>query len=77
MGLENGLPAMRASISGSEAIFLLCRGDHCPRAVTIASLSDSGCGMSTGWLQWHLREVRSFKIDHLSGNLVHLGDPYA
>ena len=67
MGLENGLLAMRASISGSEAIFLLSRADHCPRAMTIASLLDSGCGMSTGWLQWHLCEVRSFKIHHLSG----------
>jgi len=36
----------RASISGSEANFSLCRGDHWPRAATIASLLDSGCGLS-------------------------------
>ena len=37
-------------------------GDHWPRAVTIASSLDSGCGlMRTGWLQWHLCQVRSFK----------------
>jgi len=44
-GLENSLLAM-ATISGSEAIFLLCRGDHWPRAVTIASSLDSVCGLS-------------------------------
>ena len=46
MGLGNGLLAMRASITGSEAIFSLGSGDHWPRAVTIASLSDSWCGLS-------------------------------
>jgi len=45
MSLENGLVAMycTASISGSEAIFLLSRSNHWPRAVTIV---DSGCGLS-------------------------------
>ena len=37
---------VRAFISGREAIFSLCRGDHWPRAVTIASSLDSGCGLS-------------------------------
>ena len=41
----------RASISGSEAIFSLCRGDHWPRAVTIASSLDSGCGLSLECIQ--------------------------
>jgi len=27
-------------------IFLLCRGDHSPRGMTIASWLDSGCGLS-------------------------------
>ena len=45
MSLENGLVAMycTASISGSEAIFSLCRSDRWPRAVTVV---DSGCGLS-------------------------------
>ena len=46
-GLENGLLA----ISGCEAIFLLCRGDHWPRSVTIASSLDSGCGLSLECVQ--------------------------
>ena len=41
----------RASISGSEAIFSLCRGGHWPRAVTIASSLDSGCGLSLECVQ--------------------------
>ena len=41
----------RASISGSEAIFSLCRGDHWPRAVTIASSLDSWCGLSLECVQ--------------------------
>jgi len=41
----------RASISGSEAIFSLCRGDHWPRAVTIAGSLDSGCGLSLECIQ--------------------------
>jgi len=30
----------------TPAIFSLCRGDHWPRAVTIASSLDCGCGLS-------------------------------
>ena len=37
--------ACRASISGSEAIFLLCGVDHWPKAVTIASSLESGHGL--------------------------------
>ena len=44
----NGL---RASISGSEAIFLLGKGDHWPRALTIASSLDNGCGLSHEYTQ--------------------------
>jgi len=36
----------RASISASEALFSLCRGDHWPRAMTIESGLESGCGLS-------------------------------
>ena len=35
----------RASISGSEAIFVLCGVDHWPKAVTIASSLESGHGL--------------------------------
>ena len=34
-----------ASISGSEAIFLLYRGNRWPRAVSVASSLDSECGL--------------------------------
>ena len=50
-GLENGLLASRASVSCKEAIFSLCRGDHWPRTVTIASTLDSGCGLSLECVQ--------------------------
>ena len=54
----------RASISGSEAIFSLSRGGHWPRAVTIASSLDSGCGLSHECPQDGCNDtcqVRSFK----------------
>ena len=54
MGLENGLLAMyncRASVSGSEAIIPPRRGDHWPRAMTIKSSLESGCGLSHTFAQ--------------------------
>ena len=47
MGLENGLLA----ISGSEATFSLFRGNHWPRAMTIASSLDGGCDLSLECVQ--------------------------
>ena len=41
----------RASISDGEAIWLICKDDHWSRAVTIASLLDSGCGVSHEYAQ--------------------------
>ena len=38
-------------ISGSEAIFSLCRGNNWPTAVTIASSLDSRCGLSLECVQ--------------------------
>ena len=38
--------ACRPSISGIKTIVLLCRDDHWPRAVTVASSLDSGCDLS-------------------------------
>ena len=35
----------RASIYCSEALFFACMGDHWPRAVTIESSLESGCGL--------------------------------
>ena len=45
-GLRKQYSGCRASISGSEAIFSLCTGDHWPRHMTIASSLDSGCVLS-------------------------------
>ena len=78
-GLENGLLAMcRASIFGSEVIFLLCRGDHWPRAVTIASSLGSGCDLSHECAQDGCNGT-CVKLEASkptwSGNVVHLGDP--
>jgi len=59
-----------ASISSSGALFSLgSRGDHWPRKwMWLESW------ICTGWLQWHLCEVRSFEPTW-SGNMVHLRDP--
>ena len=40
------LALYRDSISGSESLFSLCRGNHWPRAVTIDILLESGHGLS-------------------------------
>ena len=55
----------------------LWRGNHWPRAVTIESLLESGCGLSQiwmGWLQWHCGKSEASKSTW-SGNMVRLGDP--
>ena len=47
MGIEMVFWSCRASISGSEALFLLyTRGNHWPRAMTIESSLESGCDLS-------------------------------
>ena len=42
MGLENSFRPCRASHFDSEALFLLCKGDHWSRAMTIESSLESG-----------------------------------
>ena len=55
-----------------KPIFLLCKGDHWPRAVTCKLVRQwvwFESWMCTGWLQWHLCQVRSFKT-HLKWKYV-------
>ena len=51
MGLGMIFWPCRATISGSEVLFSLCRDNHWPTAVTIKSLLESGSDLSHGSTQ--------------------------
>ena len=67
MGLEMVFLSSRASISGSEAYFSLCRWHYLAMSHEYLKLIRKWAWFQlwiyTGWLQWHLCEVRSFKTN--------------
>ena len=69
---------LRKQSSGHPFLFLLCKGNHRPRAVTIESLLESGCDLchesARDSCNCTCVKLEASKPTS-SGDIVHLGDP--